>query len=101
MGEETKEKPIRLLWGSDEDIPILYANQMLVSHSGGTEFHIVFGHVSPPITVGLEEEELPDSVTIKPITKLVMSPDVMRSFAKAINTNLELYEKTISEGTHD
>lgn len=90
---ELKEKPVRILWGSDEDLPALYSNHLYVSHAGETEFHLVFGHLSPPLTVGLEEDELPNEVIIKPVAKLVMSPDVMKAFVTILNDNLERFKK--------
>lgn len=90
---EIKEKPIRLVWGSPEELPALYANHIQVSHAGGTEFHIVFGHAAPPLTVGLLEDELPDKVVIKPVSEIVVSPDVMKAFVRVLADNLESFEK--------
>ncbi len=90
---EFKEKPVRILWSSDEDLPALYSNQLYVSHAGETEFHLVFGHLSPPLTAGLEESELPDAVNIKPVAKLVMSPDVMKAFVQILVDNLKKFEE--------
>jgi hypothetical protein len=89
---EIKEKPVRVLWGSDEDLDAIYSNHLFISHAGESEFHLIFGHLSPPLTIGLDEDELPDSVTIKPVTKLVLSPEVMKAFARIINDNLEKFE---------
>lgn len=88
-----KEKTARIVWGSDEDLPAYYANHMYISHAGETEFHLIFGHLSPPLTINLEEDELPDYVTIKPVAKLVMSSDVMRSFVRLLVDNLERFEE--------
>lgn len=89
---EFKEKPVRILWGSDEDLPALYSNHLYVSHAGDTEFHLVFGHLSPPLTMGMEESELPGAVIIKPVAKLVVSPKVMKAFLSILNENLEKFE---------
>ena len=90
---EIKEKAIRVVWGSGEDIPALYTNHIFVSHAGGTEFYLIFGHLSPPITIGLVEEELPTSVVIKPVAKLIVSPDVMKAFVRVLNDNLKNFEE--------
>lgn len=95
------EKLIRIVWGSNENIPTQYANQLQVSHAGGTEFHITFGHLVPPLTIGLEESELPDKVTIKPLTTIVASPDVMRAFVKILVENLENFDKKKSESEQE
>jgi hypothetical protein len=90
---ELKEKRIRLVWGSNENTPVAYANHIQVSHAGETEFHITFGHLSPPLTVGLEEDELPEKVFIKPLITIVSSPDVMRAFVQVLKDNLEAFDE--------
>ena len=90
---EKREKKIRLIWGSNDDTPVLYANHIQVSHSGGTEFHITFGHLSPPLTVGLDENELPTELTIKPLMTIVSSPDVMKAFVQVLSDNFKNFEK--------
>lgn len=90
---EFQEKVVRIFWASDEDLPALYSNHLHVSHSGETEFHLVFGHLSPPITMNLEEDELPETVKINPIAKIVISPKAMEAFVRILNDNFERYEK--------
>jgi hypothetical protein len=89
---EFKEKQIRVKWGTDEDIPALYANNLIVSFAGGAEFHLIFGHLSPILSLGLEENEIPDTIFIKPVAKIVISPKGMKAFIKALNENYEKYE---------
>jgi hypothetical protein len=90
---EFKEKAVRIVWDSDEDLPALYSNHLYISHSGETEFHLVFGHLSPPITVNLEEDELPEAVMIKPVAKIVISPKAMEAFIRILNDNYEKFKK--------
>jgi len=94
--EPTNEKIMRLVWGNTDETPVQYANQMAVSYAGGSEFHITFGHLLPPIGA-MDVSELPDNLTIKPIITIVASPDVMRSFVKVLVENLEGFEKDIKE----
>ncbi|MEW5827962.1 MAG: DUF3467 domain-containing protein [Chloroflexota bacterium] len=91
--EPTTGKQIRIVWGSDEELPALYANHIYVSHAGETEFHLVFGHLSPPLMMASDENELPDTVKIKPVSKIVITPDVMRAFVRLLADNLEKYEE--------
>jgi hypothetical protein len=98
---EIREKKIRLVWGPNENTPVSYANHIQVSHAGETEFHITFGHLSPPLTVGLEEDELPDQVFIKPLITIVTSPDVMRAFVKVLSDNLKNFENKIQDRKED
>jgi hypothetical protein len=92
---DKQEKTIRVVWGSEEHTEIVYANQIIVSFAGGTEFNIIFGQLSPPLTVGLNESELPDRLEIKPVAHIVASPDVMRAFVRVLVDNLENFEKRL------
>jgi hypothetical protein len=96
-----KEKMLRVVWGTNENTPVLYANNIQVSHAGGTEFHITFGHLSPPLTLGLEESELPDKVVIKPLTTIVTSPAVMRAFVEVLKGNLAQFEARLKESEEE
>ena len=98
MADENKpsDKVVRLVWGPTDDTPVRYSNQMSVSFAGSTEFHITFGHLSPPLA-GLDENEIPDVLSIKPIITIVTSPDVMRAFVQALKGNLDNFEKMIAE----
>ncbi|MBC8438080.1 MAG: hypothetical protein H8D87_00130 [Deltaproteobacteria bacterium] len=96
MSEKKKinEKAIRIIWGSAEDLPALYANNLYISHGGENEFHLFFGHLTPPITHGLTEDEMPDNVEIKPVAKIVVTPEMMGEFLQVLNDN---YEKLLNK----
>lgn len=89
--QEIKEKAIRLIWETNETLPFAYANHIYVSHAGEKEFHIFFGHVAPPLTIGLTEEELPDSVSITPVAKIIVTPEVMSDFLDVLNKNFRSF----------
>jgi len=89
---ELVEKQLRLMWGNPDELPVIYANQLQVTHAGGTEFHITFGHLTPPLTHGLSIDEIPDKLNIKPVAKIVVSPDVMKEFVKVLAENYEDFE---------
>jgi hypothetical protein len=42
--------------------------------------------------MGIDESELPDSVKIKPVAKIVISPDAMRAFVRLLSDNLGVFE---------
>ena len=86
-----KEKIVRMIWGKSDDTPPIYANQLYITHSGEDEFHLVFGYFMPPLTIGLEEEELPNSVEIKQVAKIVVSPEFMKKVVDAVNKNYSKY----------
>jgi len=92
--EELKGKKIRILWDPGEDMPLVFANQLYISHAGGKEFHLTFGQLIPPIVFGLEEDEIPDSISVKPVVKIVVSPDVMHEFANAMNENYQRFKQS-------
>ena len=94
---EKHEKAIRVVWGSEEYIELIYANQIYVSHAGGSEFNIIFGQLSPPLTVGRSESELPDRLEIKPVAHIVTSPEGMKAFVRALVENLENYENKLQD----
>jgi hypothetical protein len=90
----TDGKLIRLKWDSGEDLPALYANQMLVTH-GESEFNLVFGLVTPP--VALSVEALPDEIHVKSVAKIVVTAQVMRKIIEALTKNIEHFGSTEKE----
>lgn len=82
---------VPLEWSDDDDVPTVYANQVLVSH-GGPEFFVVFGVVHPPAN----PNELPDALKIKPQVRVVISRDAMPSVVKALNDNLVRYSQAVA-----
>lgn len=90
-----ESKKIRLVWDAGEDVPSHYANHMFVSFAGGTEFHVVFGHLAPPLV--LDDSMFPANLTIEPVAKLIIAPAVMKAFLKILNDHFDKFEKTMSE----
>ncbi len=84
-----EEKGIPVLWNKDDSLDTYYVNNMFVSHSTG-EFYVVFGELSP--IVRNENMELPESVYVKPLVRLVISPDNLKEFLDILNTNFQKYE---------
>ncbi|HET6223068.1 MAG TPA: DUF3467 domain-containing protein, partial [Dongiaceae bacterium] len=82
---------IPLEWGDADDVPILYANQVMVSHAG-PEFFIVFGVVVPPSN----PEELPDAFTIKPQVRVVVARDAMPAIVQALTDNLSRFRSSVT-----
>ncbi len=86
----TEGKVIRLKWSPAEDLPTLYANHLLVTR-GETEVYLIFGSVAPPIA--LSPEELPDEVSVKPVAKIVITPQVLKKIIGALTKNEEAFEE--------
>jgi len=74
---------IPLEWDETAEMPTVYANQVLVSHTG-PEFFIVFGFVAPPLNTG----ELPDVVKIHPQVRVVVAREAMPAIVQALGDNL-------------
>lgn len=88
---------IKTKWGSDANLPTLYANHLMVSHANQNEFFLFFGQLTPPALHG--PESFPKELEIVPIAKIVVSPENMKRFAEAMSKNVENYEK--SRGQQD
>lgn len=96
-----KEKQFKVIWNSEDSIPVYYANHLSVSFAGGTEFHITFGHLSPPIGLGLPDVDLPDELEIKTVSRIVASPDVMKKFVEILKDNMDNFDRLIKEDDKD
>lgn len=77
---------IPLEWASASDTPIVYANQVMISHAG-PEFFLVFGVVLPPDA----PDQIPDSLTIQPQVRVVVAREAMPAIAQALNDNVQRY----------
>jgi hypothetical protein len=84
---------IPIEWEDSEEVPIVYANQVLISHAG-PEFFMVFGVVVPP----LNTTELPDSLKIRPQVRVIVSREAMGSIVQAMNDNLQRFRESQRRG---
>lgn len=82
---------IPLEWQSASDVPMVYVNQVMISHAG-PEFFLVFGVVLPPDN----PEQLPDSLRIKPQVRVVVSREAMPAIVKAMEDNLRRYRASLT-----
>lgn len=90
-------KVVRLIWDSSDGLPTLYSNHLIVTHGGESEFHIIFGHLTPPLILAASEDELPDHLVIKPVAKIVVTPQTMKKFIDAMAKNLKGFEEKQKE----
>ena len=86
--QPTFQVRIPLEWEEADELPIVYANQVLISHAG-PEFFLVFGVVMPPINTA----ELPDTLKIRPQVRVVVSREAMGSIVQAMNENLQRFRE--------
>ncbi len=90
--QAAKTMVLKTRWKGFSDVPTLYANQLLVTHANQNEFFLFFGQVVPPAV--LDPKDLPSELDVVPIAKIVVSPENMLNFSKAIATNVENYKAT-------
>lgn len=92
---QPKQVQIPLVWEDTEHIPTVYANNLLITHAGGAEFYLIFGEVVPPILLGTPGEKLPKKINIKPVAKIVLTPEAMIKFSEIINLSLKSLLSTV------
>jgi hypothetical protein len=86
---------IALVWRPSEDLPTMYANQMLISHSG-PEFYLIFGEVITSAVSGDPFRETPvTELPVKPLVKIAITPTMMIEMANIISGNVEKFKETI------
>ncbi|MEA1905229.1 MAG: hypothetical protein U9M97_05080 [Candidatus Hadarchaeota archaeon] len=87
-----QEVSISLRWPEEVDLPTIYANHLFISHAG-PEFFLIFGEVAPPLWTEATPERLREleSIEIKPVVKIAISPEAMPAIAKAIRENVERF----------
>ena len=82
---------IPLEWSSSADTPIVYANQVMVSHAG-PEFFLVFGVVLPPDS----PDQIPDSLTIEPQVRVVVAREAMPAIVQALADNWQRFRANVA-----
>ena len=96
--EEPKSYQLALEWDGVEDSPIQFTNQALVQHIDN-EFVLTFGYMTPPIFLNPPSEEEMysiDSLSVKPIVRLGMTPDRMLELIKLLQENYRNYQAGIA-----
>ena len=93
-------KPVQLVWGLADDLPTVYANHLYITHAGQNEFYLVFGELGPQ--AGLDVDNPPDHIEIKPVAKIAVSPPNMLRMAEAIMDNVGKFkEKSLTRKEGD
>ena len=84
---------IGLQWQDASDLPTLYANQMYMTHSTG-EFYVIFGETQLPIMLNPTPEAIEKlkAIEVKPVAKLVFTPQGMTAITKAMVENVQKFQ---------
>lgn len=77
-------------WGKADNIPTVYANQLIISHVTQGEFFLFFGEMTPPAI--LNPTDYPEYLEVTPVAKIVISPENMLRFAEVIAGNVENFK---------
>ncbi len=92
MSENPETSVVKLVWRAPHDLPTVYANQVYVTHAGG-EFFIVFGEALLPAI----NDALPSEIEVKPVAKLVLSPQMMQQTVRVLAENFGKFEARVQE----
>jgi hypothetical protein len=99
MGVMAGEQPaagismeIPIDWSAADEVTAAFANQVLIQ-SAGDEIYIAFGQVTPPVVTGTPEEQRAkagsiDTVQVKVVARVAMSPARLRELFDALATSL-------------
>ena len=79
-----------VLWKKADNIPTVYANQLIISHATQGEFFLFFGEMTPPATVN--PADYPEYLEVTPVAKIAISPENMLRFAEVIAGNIESFK---------
>ena len=85
---ESKQRAIQLRWGSPVQLPTTYANELFIMHFGD-QYYLVFGEVIPPVMLDPNKEDMPNFVEIRPVAKVVVTPENMARFSKVIQQTIQ------------
>jgi hypothetical protein len=91
--EQVGLSQVSLKWQPAEDLQTIYANQIMVSHSG-PEFYLVFGEVITPAVSGHPFGPIPTELPVKAVVKIAITPPAMLEMANLINSNIDRFLKT-------
>ena len=82
-----KKRAARIAWADGSGTPVVFANQLSISRATGTEFFITFGELSPPPFI--EPSDLPDVLLIRPVARVVVTPEAYKSMVETFLASLE------------
>ena len=98
--ENPPELPIS--WVGFDELPIVFANQIMIQSTGPREIVLIFGQVANPPTAGTQEEQLAQLgeipfVPIRPLARLGMTLDRLREFLAAMQAQVETPRGILAE----
>lgn len=103
--ESVAGKSIEIEWLRPEQLQTVYANNLIVQHTP-SEFILSFFMVEPPLLTGTQEEKMRqladiDAIPAYCVAKIVVAPDRLDVFVKALAENLQTYHDTVTRTAND
>jgi hypothetical protein len=100
LGEQLPEDVhLSVAWEGVEDVPILFANQVLSQVGQHSEVILTFGQLAPPAILGETQEEREKqlaSITrlpIKPVARLALTRAGLEQLVTVLHQTLENHDK--------
>ncbi len=95
MSEDSMTFELPIDWYSPESLTTRYVNNIVVQHTEH-EFTLSFFETIPPIVTGTPEEQEAQlqslkSVRAECVSRIIVSPERMKDFIKALQINLEKF----------
>ena len=89
---------VKLSWVNFEETRVVSANQIVSQFLEEGLFVLSFGMVTPPYLTGTDEEKRKQAeemafVPVDTLTRIAVTPTMMRQLIKVLQTNLERYEE--------
>ncbi|MBI3360733.1 MAG: DUF3467 domain-containing protein [Chloroflexi bacterium] len=96
----TKGRPVPLKWTGVDDVPVNFANNILIQHTDH-EFIVTFGYIQPPIVLTESDADSINSVACLAVARIAVSPTRMPEILRALSENYEKYRERMKESTED
>jgi hypothetical protein len=92
-----------VVWIGADDVPVQAANQIVAQIAGPNEIILTFGHVTPPIVLGDDEqrrEQLKRTpfVPIRPLVRMSLTRARLAEFVSVLQNHLNQYDAALGGG---
>jgi len=99
--KDTMFKKVKIARNFPENLQSFFVSDLLIQHED-ENFVLSFFEMWPPAIIGETEEDVRseiekiDHIDAKCVSRLIITPNKMKSFIEAINSNFEKYENSKS-----
>lgn len=92
QAERVERKRIRVRFDTPEDMPISFANHLMVGHDPHN-FFVTFFHQMPPVISSKEDLDQTEEITAHAVARFAVPASAMAGFIRALQNNYEKWEK--------